>query len=52
MIEGSISVGLPKDAKIDDAVIQKIAEDTIKSVSESENVIINEDHIMIEITRY
>ena len=47
-----VSVGFPKDAKVDDTMIQQIVEDSIKNVSESENVIISEENITIKIERY
>lgn len=34
--EITVSVGFPKDAKIDDTLIQQIVEDSIKDVSETE----------------
>ena len=50
--ELSVSVGFPKDAKIDDTLIQQIVEDSIKNVSETENVTINEEDITIKIEKY
>ncbi|WP_260631058.1 topoisomerase [Bacillus sp. S/N-304-OC-R1] len=43
MIDGgtdelTVSVGFPKDAKIDDTLIQQIVEDSIKNVSETETI--------------
>ena len=51
-IEVSCSVGLPKDAKIDDTMIQQIVEDSIKNVSETENITISEENITIKIEKY
>ena len=50
-IEVSCSVGLPKDAKIDDTMIQQIVEDSIKKVSETENIAISEEKITINIEK-
>ena len=36
--ELTVSVGFPKDAKIDDTLIQQIVEDSIKDVSETETI--------------
>ncbi len=36
--ELTVSVGFPKDAKIDDTLIQQIVEDSIKDVSETEKI--------------
>lgn len=47
-----ISVGLPKDVKVDDTMIQQIVEDSIKDVSEIENVAISEENITIKIEKY
>lgn len=47
-----ISVGLPKDVKVDDTMIQQIVEDSIKEVSEIENVAISEENITIKIEKY
>ncbi|MFJ7827786.1 topoisomerase [Psychrobacillus sp. NPDC096623] len=54
MIDGgtdelTVSVGFPKDAKIDDTVIQQIVEDSIKNVSETETVTISENKLKIKI---
>lgn len=38
--EISVSVGFPKDVKVDETMIQRIVEDSIKKVSEAENVTI------------
>ena len=46
------SVGFPKDAKIDDTLIQQIVEDSIKNVSETEKVTISEENIKIKIEKY
>lgn len=57
MIEGnfenlSVFVGFLKDAKVDDTMIQQIVEDSIKKVSETENVTISEENITIKIEKY
>ena len=57
MLEGnlkelSVSVGFLKDVKVDVTLIQQIVEDSIKKVSETENVTINEDDITIKIEKY
>ncbi|MGG0644946.1 topoisomerase [Sporosarcina gallistercoris] len=50
--EISVSVGFPKDVKVDDTMIQQIVEDSIKKVSEAENVTISEENITIKIEKY
>jgi len=45
--ELTVSVGFPKDAKIDDTLIQQIVEDTIKNVSETETV--SEEKIKVKL---
>ncbi|WP_252504006.1 topoisomerase [Sporosarcina sp. Marseille-Q4943] len=57
MVEGnvkelSVSVGFLKDVKVDDTLIQQIVEDSIKKVSETENVTISEKNITIKIEKY
>ena len=57
MLEGnlkelSVSVGFLKDVKVDDTLIKQIIEDSIKKVSETENVTINEEDITIKIEKY
>lgn len=57
MLEGnlkelSVSVGFLKDVKVEDTLIQQIVEDSIKKVSETENVTINEEDITIKIEKY
>lgn len=52
MIDGgtdelTVSVDFPKDAKIDDTLIQQIVEDSIKSVSETETI--SEEKIKMKI---
>ena len=47
-----VSVGFPKDVKVDDTMIQQIVEDSIKNVSETENVAISEKNIRIIIEKY
>jgi hypothetical protein len=54
MIDGgtdelTVSVGFPKDAKIDDTLIQQIVEDSIKNVSETETVTTSEEKIKVKI---
>ena len=54
MIDGgtdelTVSVGFPKDAKIDDTLIQQIVEDSIKNVSETETETISEEKMKIKI---
>ncbi|WP_201262108.1 topoisomerase [Lysinibacillus parviboronicapiens] len=50
--EGKIKVwcliGLPKNTKIEDTMVQQIVEDSIKNISETENVTISEENIYIE----
>lgn len=50
--EMTISVSFPKDVKVDDTMIQQIIEDSIKNVSETENVAISEENITIKIEKY
>ncbi|WP_230874912.1 topoisomerase [Lysinibacillus cavernae] len=50
--EMTISVSFPKDVKVDDTMIQQIIEDSIKKVSETENVTISEENIKIKIETY
>lgn len=47
-----VSVSFPKDVKVDDTMIQQIAEDSIKKVSETENIKISEENITIKIEKY
>jgi len=47
-----VSVGFPKDAKVDDTMIQQIVEDAIKNVAETEHVTISEENITIKIEKY
>lgn len=54
MIDGgtdelTVSVGFPKDAKIDDTLIQQIVEDSIKNVSETETLTTSEEKIKMKI---
>ncbi len=46
--ELTCSVGLPKNVKIDDTLIQHIVDDSIRNVSETENVTIENTKIIIE----
>ncbi len=50
--EMSVSVSFPKNVKVDNTMIQQIVEDSIKKVSETENVTISEENITIEIEKY
>ena len=50
--EISVSVSFSKDVKVDDTMIQQIVEDSIKKVSETENVTIREENITIKIEKY
>lgn len=57
MIDGnfkelSVSVGFLKDVKVDDTLIKQIVKDSIKKISETENVTISEDNITIKIEKY
>ena len=47
-----VSVSFPKNVKVDDTLIQQIVEDSIKKVSETENVAISEENITIKIEKY
>ncbi|MFC9539555.1 hypothetical protein ACFTQ7_06665 [Lysinibacillus sp. NPDC056959] len=47
-----VSVGLPKDVKVDVTMIQQIVEDSIKNVLETENVAISGEKITIKIEKY
>ena len=47
-----VSLGFPKDVKVDDTTIQQIVKDSIKNVSETENVAISEENIRIIIEKY
>ncbi|MFJ8066412.1 topoisomerase [Psychrobacillus sp. NPDC096426] len=47
--EFTVSVGFPKDAKIDATLIQQIVEDSIKNVSETETVTTSEEKMKIKI---
>ncbi len=50
--EISVSVGFPKDVKVDDTLIQQIVRDSIKNISETENVTISEENITIKMEKY
>ena len=50
--EMSVSVSYPKDVKVDETVIQQVVEDSIKKVSEAENVTISEEDITIKIEKH
>ncbi|MGE7689500.1 topoisomerase [Lysinibacillus sp. NPDC097214] len=47
-----VSVGFPKNVKVDDTLIKQIVEDSIKKISETENVTISEENITIKIEKY
>lgn len=47
--EVTVSVGFPKDAKIDDKLIHRIVEDSIKNVTETETETISEEKMRIRI---
>ncbi|MEB2299424.1 topoisomerase [Lysinibacillus xylanilyticus] len=47
-----VSVGFPKDEKVDDTLIQQIVKDSIKNVSKTENVVISEENTKIIIEKY
>lgn len=49
--EMAISVGFSKNVKVDDKVIQQIIKDSIKKVSEKENVTTSEENITIKIEK-
>ena len=48
----SVSVSFPKDVKVDDTLIQQIVEDSIKKVSEKENVTVGEEELTIKIGKF
>jgi len=50
--EMTISVSFPKNVKVDDSVIQPLIEDSIKHVTETENVTMNKENITITIETY
>lgn len=57
MIDGgtdelTVSVGFPKDAKIDDTLIPQIIEDSIKNVSETETISEEKMKIKIKIEKF
>jgi len=57
MVDGNVkdmtvSVSYPKDVKVDETTIQQAVEDSIKKVSEAENVTISEEDITIKIEKY
>ncbi len=57
MVDGNVkdmtvSVSYPKDVKVDETMIQQAVEDSIKKVSEAENVTISEEDITIKIEKY
>lgn len=49
--EMSVSVSFSEVVKVDDAMIQQIVEDSIKKVSETENVEINNENVTIKIEK-
>jgi len=46
-----ISISFPKNTKVDDKMIKQIIKDSIKKVSETENITISEDNITIKIEK-
>lgn len=50
--EMTVSVSYPKDVKVDETIIQRAVEDSIKKVSEAENVTIREEDLTINIEKY
>ena len=50
--EITVSVDFPKDAKVDDTLIQQIVEDSIKNVSETETISEEKMKIKIMIGKY
>ncbi|WP_301109403.1 topoisomerase [Sporosarcina sp.] len=49
--ELTVSVSFPKDVKVDDSMIQLLIEDSIKKVSEKENITVSEENITIKIEK-
>lgn len=49
--ELTVSVSFLKDVKVDDTMIEKIVEDSIKKVSEKENITISEENTTIKIEK-
>ncbi|MCG7344859.1 topoisomerase [Sporosarcina sp. ACRSL] len=47
--ELTVSVGFPKDAKIDDKLIQQIVENSIKNISETDTGTTSEEKIKVKI---
>lgn len=47
-----ISISFPKDLEVDDGLIQQIAKDSIKRLSETENIDISEEDITIKTEKY
>lgn len=57
MVDGNfkdmtVSLSFPKDVKVADTLIQQIVEDSIKKVSEKENVTMSKENITIKIEKY
>lgn len=50
--EFTISVGTPKDAKIDDILMQEIVEDSLKNISEPEGTSEEKTKVKIKIEKY
>lgn len=46
-----ISISFPKNTKVDDKMIKQIIKDSIKKVSETENITISEENITIKIEK-
>lgn len=47
-----ISISFPKDLEVDNGLIQQIAKDSIKRLSETENIDISEEDITIKTEKY
>jgi septum formation topological specificity factor MinE len=47
-----VSLGFPKDVKVDETMIQQIVQDSIKKASETENITISEENITTTIEKY
>lgn len=50
--EMTVSVSYPKDMKVDETTIQQAVEDSVKKVSEGENITINKEDLTIKIEKY
>lgn len=47
-----ISISFPKNTKVDDKMIKQIIKDSIKKVSETENITFSEENITIKIEKH